>query len=80
VQSLDIARRARRSSRSSAGVIRERKVDLANRPPVIKIEDDSIKFKRSVRYIVVWLDQRMGVKSHCEKLGDRIDKLFANLS
>jgi len=31
--------------------VRERKVDNANRPPVIKIGDKSILFKKSVKYL-----------------------------
>jgi len=60
--------------------VRERKVDLANRPPVIKVGDKSIKFKKSVRYLGVWFDQEIGVKTHCEKLGNKLDNLLANLS
>jgi len=33
--------------------VRERKVDLASRPPTIKIGDKSIRFKKSVRYLGV---------------------------
>jgi len=57
--------------------VRKRKVDLASRPPVIKIGDASIKFKNSFRYLGV--DQGMGIKNYCKKLGERIETLFANL-
>jgi len=56
-----------------------RKVDLASRPPIIKIGEKSISFRKTVRYLGVWFDQGMGVKTHCEKLGERMEILFSKL-
>jgi len=53
--------------------VRERKVDLASRPPVIKIGDKNIGFKNLIMYLDVWFDQEMGVKTHCKKLGEKVN-------
>jgi len=58
---------------------RGKKVDFASRPPVIKIGEKSISFRKTVRYLGVWFDQGMGVKTHCEKLGERMEILFSKL-
>jgi len=77
IKSVPLGRRGEDRPDRKQKQVKEIKVYLANRPSVIKV--DSIKFKKSVRYLGFWLDQGMSIKSHCEILRDRIDKLFANL-
>jgi len=54
-------------------------VDFKNRPPIIKIGNTSIKFKRTVRYLGVHLDKNLKVRSHCEYLNSKVGLLFAKL-
>lgn len=59
----------------------QKKPDLAKKYPTIKIGKDrrTIKFKNSVRYLGVYLDKEMGVKSHVSYLRDKVGSLFKKM-
>lgn len=59
--------------------INKKKADLTSRPPTLKIGNDSIRFKSTVRYLGVHFDKEMKVRSHCEYLDKKLESLFGKL-
>ena len=57
----------------------DKKATLDSRPPVIKLDGASIKFKSSVRYLGVHFDKNMGVKSHVAHIRERVGVIFNRL-
>lgn len=49
------------------------------RDPIIKINDNKIMFKSTVKYLGVNFDTCLGIKTHCEKLRGRMLRMFNDL-
>lgn len=50
------------------------------RPPVVKIDGKSITMKDTIRYLGVYIDKRLGVKSHVEHVSVKSTKTFSALT
>lgn len=57
----------------------KKKADLTSRPPTLKIGEDAIKFKETVRYLGVHFDRELKVRSHCQYLDKKVESLFSKL-
>lgn len=53
--------------------------DLARRPPRIRIGNSVIAFKKNVRYLGVYFDEKLKVNTHCDYLREKVNKLFEKL-
>lgn len=56
-----------------------KKANLVSKVRTIRIGNSGVKFKDSFRYLAVHFDRKMGVRTHCRYLSNKIGSLFAKL-